>query len=133
MKTPFENDPFSLVFQAFKKLYPQKDCECYWKAELEPDEDGHNVLGLTTYTDDGRIYIDISVRIPVMDAVEIFAHELAHVAAGPQEEHGKAWEDAFDAIHSEYNRASQEETPGGCETVKVVSGKEYTRENERKE
>ena len=30
METPFSNDMFAFVFQAFKNLYPDKKCECQW-------------------------------------------------------------------------------------------------------
>lgn len=42
--------------------------------------------------------------LEVNNAVEIFAHELAHVAVGVDHEHDDAWEDAFEAIFQEYNR-----------------------------
>lgn len=38
MQTPFENDTFSLVWQAFKNLYPDKDCKCYWDVIGEKTE-----------------------------------------------------------------------------------------------
>ena len=30
MESPFVNDPFAMVWQAFKNLYPGKDCEVQW-------------------------------------------------------------------------------------------------------
>ena len=41
---------------------------------------------------------------PVNIQVETFAHELAHVAVGPEHEHDEVWEATFDAIFKEYNR-----------------------------
>lgn len=40
--------------------------------------------------------------------VEIFAHELAHVATPEDREHGGAWKAAFDRIFEEYNRIAQD-------------------------
>jgi hypothetical protein len=43
----------------------------------------------------------------VNNAVEILAHELAHVVAGFEEgkdDHGPAWETAFESIKQEYGR-----------------------------
>jgi len=40
--------------------------------------------------------------------VEIFAHELAHVATPEDREHGEAWKAAFDRIFEEYNRIAQD-------------------------
>lgn len=45
--------------------------------------------------------------ISVNNAVEILAHELAHVVAGFEEgkdDHGPAWETAFESIKQEYGR-----------------------------
>lgn len=103
LKNPFSNDPFALVWTAFKNLYPEKDCECLFDAVDDPkDVDGH--YGWTEWNDDGTIAVAVDIGLPLKDAVEIFAHELAHVAAGSDAEHGEAWESAFDAIHAEYDR-----------------------------
>jgi len=128
METPFTNDMFSMVWRAFKNLYPDKDCKCQWVPELEKSEDGKEVFGLTTFTDNGNVYVDIVATLAVTDAIEIFAHELAHVAAGEEEDHGKAWEEAFDKIFEEYNRIGDEEFDVH-NPVDVVSGKAYVREN----
>lgn len=50
------------------------------------------------------IYAEHSLNIQV----ETFAHELAHVAVGPEHEHDDVWEAAFDAIFKEYNRIGDE-------------------------
>lgn len=103
LSNPFSNDPFALVWTAFKNLYPGKDCECWFDAVDDPkDVDGH--YGWTEWNDDGTITIAVDIGLALKDAVEIFAHELAHVAAGSDAEHGEAWENAFDAIHAEYDR-----------------------------
>lgn len=44
----------------------------------------------------------------VAAGVEIFAHELAHVATPEDREHGEAWKAAFDRIFEEYNRIAQD-------------------------
>lgn len=131
METPFINDMFSMVWRAFKNLYPDKECKCQWVPELEKSEDGEQPLGVTTFTDDGEVYVDIVATLAVTDAIEIFAHELAHVAVGEGEKHGKAWEEAFDKIFDEYNRIGDEEFDVH-NPVDVVSGKAYVRDNEQK-
>lgn len=102
-ETPFSNDMFALVWQVFKRLYPpqsQKIIEIDWSENVfDGDEEAG---GVTVFETDGSIRILISGQLSVVDAVEVFAHELAHVAAGPEAEHGEAWENAFDAIHTEY-------------------------------
>lgn len=107
MESPFSNDPFAMVYQAFKNLYPDKDCVCVWQPEEIKDDAGHDFCGMTTFAD-GEVIVDISVRLPVADAIETLAHELAHVAAGEQEAHGEKWEAAFDAIHAEFDRIGNE-------------------------
>lgn len=96
--SPFTNDPFALVYMAFKNLYPNKDCECFLGGVT-----GRKHYGETVFEDNGRATIYIKETLKMRDAVEILAHELAHVAAGETEEtHGKEWEEAFAAIHEEY-------------------------------
>lgn len=99
MKTPFINDPFVIVWQAFKELYPDKDCKCYFGTEEDCDQE----FGLTHFDGDGEIQVIINANLPVQDAVEIFAHELAHVAAGVGHDHDEVWEKAFDDIYDKYN------------------------------
>lgn len=53
------------------------------------------------------VYICEVVR-PCDYQVEIFAHELAHVATPEDREHGEAWKAAFDRIFEEYNRIAQD-------------------------
>ena len=63
--------------------------------------------------------MEASGEIPIAAGVEIFAHELAHVATPEDREHGEAWKTAFDRILEEYNRIAQDlfgeggEEPGG--------------------
>jgi hypothetical protein len=108
MQTPFKNDPFALVWTAFKNLYPDKECDV-WYDKKERDENCDTVaLGETFFDDDGTVTVFVDYELQVKDAVEIFAHELAHVAAGEEAGHGEKWEKAFDAIFTEYNRIGDE-------------------------
>lgn len=108
MNTPFENDPFAMVHQAFQNLYPGKECEIFWEPQIRPQEDGGPAYGLTDFGDDGRVAVFVSANLIVTDAVEILAHELAHVAVGPEHDHDDDWEAAFGAIFQEYNRIGDE-------------------------
>ena len=130
MESPFANDMFSIVWQAFKNLYPDKDCKCQWVPELEKCDDGEQPLGVTTFADNGEVYVDIVATLPVTDAIEILAHELAHVAVGATEDHGKAWEEAFDKIHAEFDRIGDEMFGDPYDPILVTSGKEYIRDKE---
>ena len=108
MISPFTNDPFSMVYKAFQNLYPGKECVIYWQPEEMKDDEGNGYVGMTHFADDGKITIEISVRMFIGDAVETLAHELAHVAVGAEEEHGEEWEKAFDSIHEEFDRIGNE-------------------------
>lgn len=107
LPNPFINDPFSLVWTSFKNLYPDKEFDAYFDQHQKDQHD--NEYGFTHFPEDGSkpsvfIYAEHSVNIQV----ETFAHELAHVAVGPEHEHDDVWEAAFDAIFKEYNRIGDE-------------------------
>ena len=114
MKTPFRNDVFAMIMQAFHNLYPEKECECAWETEIRPDEDGSPVYGLCDFGEDGTVRIFVSPKIGVLDAAEVLAHELAHACVGANHEHDEEWEAAYDAIREEYDRIG-EEMFGGAE------------------
>lgn len=111
MESPFKNDPFALVWAAFKRLYPDKECVCEWVPGTGKDEDGHDAYGLTTFTNDGRVVVMVTTDLPINDAVEILAHELAHVEAEYDADHGERWKAAFDAIFDEYFKVAKELLP----------------------
>lgn len=104
MQTPFKNDTFSLVWQAFKNLYPDKECECFWESHIRDDGEGNEIFGLTDFGDDGSVVVFVRADLTVSVATEILAHELAHVAVGVDHDHDEAWESAFEAIFQEYHR-----------------------------
>ena len=104
-QSPFGNDPFALVAKAFKNLYPDKEYTAYWEPNIYGDEPEDTVkpCGLTDFGEDGTVVVFVDPGIPVTHAVEIFAHELAHVSVGVNHDHDPEWEKAFDAIFDEYN------------------------------
>ena len=72
----------------------------------------------------------VVTTIPVEDATEILAHELAHAAVGLDHDHDAEWEKAFDAIFDEYNRIVSSEFIDDqykIAEIQVVSGKDYVR------
>lgn len=112
LETPFQNDVFAIVWIAFKNLYPDKHCEVYWETDICDSEGGY---GLTDFGDDGIVSVFVSADLRIQDAAEILAHELAHVAVGCDADHGPEWENAFDAIHAEYNRICADVVTGGAD------------------
>lgn len=101
------NNPFDLVMQAVNELYPGTEALIQFNPELRGIEDGE--CGCTTFPDDGSVpVVDISANIPFWAAIEILAHELAHVVAGPADDHGNEWQAAFTAIHRKYSELAEE-------------------------
>ena len=99
----FINSPFAILDEAFRSLYPDKK----YKACIEPsikDDEGNRVFGFTQFSKGETPVIAISAELNIMDATEIFAHELAHVAAGEGAGHGERWDEEFQRIFDEYNR-----------------------------
>ena len=128
METPFKNDIFSMIWIAFKNIFPDKECKCFWEPNIRDSDDGTPCLGLTDFDEEtGEVTVFVKPHLSVGDAAEIFAHELAHVAVGAEHGHDEMWEKAFDDIFDEYERI-------GCEMfdrhdpVQVTDGKAYKKE-----
>ena len=92
-------DPFGLVLDVFNDLYPGKPAIVTWRQGMK---DSGDCYGCTDFDHDPPL-VSVDVDLPVTGAIDVLAHELAHVAAGHvKPPHGKAWRAAFDAIHREY-------------------------------
>lgn len=105
LMSPFKNDPFSMAFQAYQTL-----CEKPFEAYYAQRPEGEEGYGFTEFPDDGGppiiiVYTDFSTEIQL----ETLAHEMAHVAAGPEHEHDAMWKQAFQAIFEAYNRLGDTE------------------------
>lgn len=97
MKTPFVNDPFALLLQAFNQLYPDISVECYW-TDLK-----NKGYGYTNFCDDGSVEIHIDPNHTVMQCIDTLAHELIHASLGLYHDHDQVWSDAFDKLHDKYD------------------------------
>lgn len=103
--SPFSNDPFALVCQAYKNLF-DKPFQAFFD---QHKDDGHkNKYGFTHFVKGEIPTIIIFAEHSVNICVETFAHELAHVAVGVEHEHDAVWKEAFDKISAEYNRIGEE-------------------------
>lgn len=104
MQSPFENDPFCLLLEAFKELYPEKagNFQAIWNPDIN---DG---FGRTGFEVGRPPLIELNANEPVVIQTETFAHELAHVAVGIEAGHGKEWQKAFDRIHERYEKLCEE-------------------------
>lgn len=106
----FINDPFHVVYQAFKELYPDKECEILFDYNVETTDTHERVKGVTIFPDDGSIpQIRIDCEQTIDRITEILAHELAHVACGKPKwddrelDHGEDFEKVLDAIFDRFN------------------------------
>lgn len=116
MKTPFKNDPFAIVWLAFKELYPDKECQCFYEPEIRSDADGNEVYGMTDFDEEtGEITVFVKSTLSIEVATEILAHELAHVAVGIGQDHNEVWEKAFNAIFEKYNEIGDKMFKGGAD------------------
>lgn len=107
LKNPFVNDPYAMVWEAFKRLYPDKECQVWW--DMHQNDEHDEEYGFTHFPNDGSTpSVFVYAEHPVNIQVETLAHELAHVAVGPEHEHDDTWRAAFDAIFEEYNRMGDE-------------------------
>lgn len=71
---------------------PNGEYAAYFAPEVE-DGSGGAACGVTTFPEDGSPpVVEVSGEIPIAAGVEIFAHELAHVATPEDREHGRSVE-----------------------------------------
>ena len=118
METPFVNDLFAITYMAFKNICPDKNVRIQWNTEIEPI-DGEQLSGITRFAKDGTIIdIEILANQSVAEACETLTHELAHAIVGPIQEHGKEFQDAYDALVKEYIRILDEKFTD-CITLEV--------------
>ena len=103
----FVNDPFKTLMEAFDNLFPDFNYAALIVPEIKT-VDGSKAYGETFWPESEDLaIISISAELKIMDAVEVLAHEFAHVAT-PNEDHSQAWEEAFEKIHQEYDRICTE-------------------------
>ena len=108
---------------AFKRLFPDKKYTAYFEPNIRDSEHGEKVCGLTDFGDDGEITVFIDTELSINNAVEIFAHELAHVAVGVEHDHDEVWEKAFDDLFEEYNKIGEVMFSS---SIDVPKGEDYT-------
>jgi len=95
-------NPMNQIIEAAEILYPEIQCFVQFDPAL-----GSFPFGVTIFGDDGSIVISISPRITITQSLEILAHELAHVIAGAEENHGERWEEVFANIQKKYQELAE--------------------------
>ena len=104
----FKNCPFQMLDICFKRLFPEVKYEAFFEPNIRDDENGNECCGLTDFDENGKITIFVDVDLSINNAVEIFAHELAHAGVGVEHGHDEVWEKAFDDLFNEYNKLGEE-------------------------
>lgn len=95
------NDPIQGVLKAAESLYPDLECEIqFYPVKSETGNCGMCIL---PENENEIPQINIDPSIPYGAVLEVLAHELAHVVV-PEDDHGEQWDNAFNAIFTEYNR-----------------------------
>lgn len=108
-KWVFQNSPFEILAEAFRRLYPDVEYMAFIDSNIGEGENGEKVYGLTNFDEDsGAITIFVDSNLSIENAVEIFAHELAHAVVGIEHDHDEVWEGAFDELFKEYNKIGGE-------------------------
>jgi len=101
-----ENNPFDRIIEATLALYPETKAFIQFDPRIKHRKFvfwNFGSCGYTTFPDDGsEPVINISTNIPFSAMAETLAHELAHVVAGQEAEHGEKWESIFAEIHKKY-------------------------------
>ena len=101
MAIEFINDPFERLINIVNEDY-DIDCLVCIGEEMT---DGQNTWGCTLFPDDGSIpIIEIHHSLSLSDAIEVMAHEFAHIIAGSDAEHDDEWEKVFSEIHEKFNK-----------------------------
>ena len=104
----FKNSPFEMLAIAAKRLFPDIEYEAYFDYQIRPEENGQKVYGFTDFGENGTIAIFVDSELTIHNAVEIFAHEIAHAAVGVEHDHDDVWEKAFKDLFDEYNKIGDE-------------------------
>lgn len=131
-KWVFDNSPFEILDIAFKRLFPGIEYTAYFEPDIREDENGEKVCGLTDFGEDGIIAIFVDSNLTINNAVEIFAHELAHAGVGVEHAHDKVWEKAFDDLFDEYNKIGEEMFSSNVDTPKAKTYTDALKELEHK-
>ncbi|RYG88417.1 MAG: M48 family peptidase [Alphaproteobacteria bacterium] len=98
--------PVAAVIDAFNCLYPGKVVSIDFIPEKQcVGEDGIAAQAFALFPDEGGPpEIWVSDATPVLGLPDTIAHELAHIAAGAEADHGPEFDAAYEAIWQEMTR-----------------------------
>lgn len=101
------NDPFRMLLEVMEENYPDAKCDIHFGDILT---DGVETFGCTVFPEEKGeepIIVEVHPSLSLQDATEILAHELAHVVAGEEADHGKEWKEVFDNIHKKFQEKAK--------------------------
>lgn len=108
-KSPFKNDPFVMLAKAYDNLYDNPYVAVIEQHIDDKEKIHEEKYGYTSFPTDGGVpTVVIFAEHAIHIQIETFAHELAHVAVGIDQEHNSEWEKAFDNIKKEYDKIGEE-------------------------
>lgn len=97
-----------MLLKIAAEMKPDIKADMQWNPKLKTKRKEY---GATTFPVEGIPLIDLNPELPICYAVEILAHELAHVIAGQEAGHGGEWEMVFDEINKRYNELMSKPRP----------------------
>ena len=90
------------IIDIFEERHPKNNVTIQYVQGMKEKADA---WGETFFPNDGGApVVSIDVEIPVIGAIDVMAHELAHVAMGPNGEHGEAWEKEYSEINNVFHK-----------------------------
>lgn len=117
MKHPvIENDPITMVAEAFADLFPTARYEAAYAPNIV-DDNGTIVCSCITFPNesdgpDAVPVILLNSQAGIEVAAEAFAQELAHAALGPDSlEHDPEYDAAYASIAAKYKEIAEERFP----------------------
>lgn len=97
-------NPFDFIIKAAEKIKPDIKCFIQFDPTLPCPP-----FGETCFCDNGDIIVSVGTKLKIEDALEILAHELAHVIVGQFHNHDEKWENVFEQIRKNYEEISMKE------------------------
>jgi len=102
-------DPFMTLIDIFEKHHPGVSAEVKIVLGLKVQAGAY---GAIFFPNNGtRPIISIDADASIAGAVEVLAHEFAHLVVGEQAGHGKSWGKVFDQIWEDFNKRLTEQHP----------------------
>ena len=111
-----ENDPITMVAEAFEELFPGKRYEVAYSPDIR-DNEGTIVCSCITFPNeedgpDAVPVILLNSQAGVEVAAESFAQELIHVALGPESlDHGEEYDKEFERLAQKYKEIGDARFP----------------------